>query len=503
MFSIMDKKDKRLVIAVGRSVRKEIANKRCNFCELRNHPQQRNRAWINQKFDATLGARNLIIPRRTPLFTQAGNLKRRSPFISPSEAFMLSKILMVDCMAKPLERAIEEPGPNGSRQGKHKLDELDAKRIAKHLVMFQPSDEIVADLMAKARLAIPGLTDTSEIQRILHFNPDCIMAVSRKSRFNPAEPAGEGIICVLPLNMLGLQHLTLGTFNAAKPDFRLLAKRHERPAGLYMWCVYTPGPLAAAIALFMEKFAAAPYAGVSLYSRPNTDLGVNYNVTLGLTKGVRVGEIEAPNIWTFSRAPETPLYDTYMPGAAKDAIGITVARSLEDMLRVNANRNAVYIGEQQCPYDEEYDGNDISGTHLLAYMGDEPIGCLRLRFFAEFAKIERLAVRKEFRKSQAAFQLVRASFKFCQKKGYRRVYAHSQARLVDFWARFGLRELEGGQRFVFSDFDYVEMVADLEPDPGALKLGADPYVLIRPEGRWHLPGVLEESAARAATSPSV
>src|SRR5690606_28467406 len=149
----------------------------------------------------------------------------------------LSKRLMVDCMAKPQERLIEESGSSPSRQGKHKLDELDAKRIAKHLVMFQPTDEIVADLMAKARLAIPGLTDTSEIQRILHYNPDCITAVSRKSRFDPAAPVGEGMIAVLPLNMLGLQHLALGTFNAATPDFRLLAKRSERPAGLYMWCV--------------------------------------------------------------------------------------------------------------------------------------------------------------------------------------------------------------------------------------------------------------------------
>lgn len=418
---------------------------------------------------------------------------------------MLSKILTApaESMAQPQEQLIADSGPDASRQGKHKLDELDASRIAKHLVMFQPSKEVVADLMVKARQSIPGLTDTSEIIRILDFNPDCIMAVARKGKFDPAAPAGEGMIAFLPLNYLGLQHLALGTFNAASPDFRLLAKRGERPAGLYMWCVYTPGPLAAGIALFMQKVASPPYDGVSLYSRPNTDLGRNYNVALGLTKGVQVGEIEAPNIWRFPREPEAPLYDSYLPGASEDSIGITVARSIEDFMRVAAIRNAVYIGEQQCPYDEEYDGNDMTGTHLLAYIGDEPIGSLRLRFFASFAKIERLAIRKEFRKSKAAFQLVRASFKFCQKKGYGRVYAHSQARLVDFWHRFGFHEMKDGRHFVFSDFDYVEMVADLEPDPGALKLGIDPYVLIRPEGRWHVPGILERSASRAPTSPSV
>ena len=171
-----------------------------------------------------------------------------------------------------------------------------------------------------------------------------------------------------------------------------------------------------------------------------------------------------------------------------------MARTFDDLMRVAAVRNSVYIGEQECPYDEEYDGNDLAATHLLAYIGDEPAGCLRLRFFADFAKFERVAIRKEFRKSRAAIKLVQAGLKLCQKKGYRRVIGHAQARLVDFWIRFGFHVMEGGKHFVFSDFDYVEMVAELERDPDAVAIGTDPYVLIRPEGRWHLPGILENSA---------
>jgi predicted GNAT family N-acyltransferase len=184
-------------------------------------------------------------------------------------------------------------------------------------------------------------------------------------------------------------------------------------------------------------------------------------------------------------------------------MGINVARTFEDLSRVIALRSAVYIGEQDCPYDEEFDGNDLAATHLLAYIGDEPAGCLRVRFFADFAKLERLVIRKEFRKSRAAFQLVNAGLKLCQKKGYRRAYGHSQTRLVNFWGRFGFRTFEGAQSFVFSDFDYVELAADIEPDPEAVRIGSDPYVIIRPEGRWHTPGILERSAIRAATSPSI
>jgi predicted GNAT family N-acyltransferase len=386
---------------------------------------------------------------------------------------------------------------------RHRLDALNAARIAKHLAVFKPSDANVADLMDKARQSVPGLCETSEVLRVLHYNPDCILTVTRRAKFNPAAPEGEGMIAFLPLNLLGLQHLALGTINASAPDFRLLAKPHARPAGIYLWLVYAPGPLAASMALLMERLSAHQYAGVNIYARAATEDGRRFSQVLGFRQGTIVGELEAPNVWVFERQPHRPPYDCYVPGAAKGVIGVTLARSWEDMLRVNAIRNAVYIGEQECPYEEEYDGNDLSGTHLLAYMGDEPIGTLRLRFFADFAKIERLAIRKEFRRSQAAFQLVRAGFKFCQKKGYGRVVAHSQVRLVDFWHRFGFKVLEGVKPFVFSDFDYIEMVAELERDPDAISIGTDPYVMIRPEGRWEEPGILEKSAVRDASRPSV
>jgi predicted GNAT family N-acyltransferase len=242
---------------------------------------------------------------------------------------------------------------------------------------------------------------------------------------------------------------------------------------------------------------------VDLYSRPRTEAGIQFNHSAGFVQGCAIGDIETSDVWKFRREIQRPLYDSYVPNSGKKAIGITVAHNFEDLMRVVAIRNAVYIGEQECPYEEEYDGNDLAATHLLAYMGDEPIGCLRMRFFADFVKFERMAIRKEFRKSRAAILLAQAGLKLGQRKGYRRAYAHSQTRLVDFWRRFGFRPLEGSKSFVFSDYDYFEIVADLERDPDAITLGSDPYFLIRPEGRWHVPGILELSASREATNPSV
>ena len=400
---------------------------------------------------------------------------------------------------RSLSRENEFPA---DRHGKHSLGRMDP-RLAKHLVMFHPSERIVEDLLTEARLSIPGLAETSEVLKVLRHNPDYMMALARKTKFDPNAPVGEGFIAMLPLNMLGLQHLALGTFDASSPDARLLAKHDERPAGVYLWCVYAPGPLVAGMALFMEKMTTQQYAGVDIYSRPNTDAGRRFNHGMGFVQGTKIGDIEAPNVWKFARNAAVPPYDSYVPHSGKKNIGITVARTFDDLMRVAAVRNAVYIGEQECPYDEEYDGNDLAATHLIAYIGDEPVGCLRLRFFADFAKFERVAIRKEFRRSHAAIRLVQAGLKLCQKKGYRRVIGHAQTRLASFWTRFGFHPLEGRKHFVFSDYDYIEMVAELQPDPNAVVLGSDPYLMIRPEGRWHVPGILENSVSRAATSPSV
>jgi hypothetical protein len=58
---------------------------------------------------------------------------------------------------------------------------------------------------------------------------------------------------------------------------------------------------------------------------------------------------------------------------------VRVARTMDDMQRISVVRALVYMSEQDCPYDEEFDGNDLAGaTHLLAEAGGEPLaacGC--------------------------------------------------------------------------------------------------------------------------------
>ena len=197
---------------------------------------------------------------------------------------------------------------------------------------------------------------------------------------------------------------------------------------------------------------------------------------------------------------ESTVSDKTLPESQPEQVSVQVARSVEELMQAFAIRAAVFLSEQNCPYAEEFDGNDFTATQYLGYVDGEPASTCRTRYFAEFAKLERVAVRREFRKSGVAAQMIEYSLEFCRQKGYRRVYGHAQARLVPFWQKFGFEPIND-QKFTFSDHEYIEIECALEPHPDPILVGKDPMVIIRPEGEWDEPGVLEHSSVRPATNP--
>jgi hypothetical protein len=77
------------------------------------------------------------------------------------------------------------------------------------------------------------------------------------------------------------------------------------------------------------------------------------------------------------------------------AISVRFARDPNDLMLVTAIPAAVFLAEQECPIEEEFDGNDLVAAHFIGFVGHEPAARLRVRFFGEFAKIERLTVRHQ------------------------------------------------------------------------------------------------------------
>lgn len=183
--------------------------------------------------------------------------------------------------------------------------------------------------------------------------------------------------------------------------------------------------------------------------------------------------------------------------STKPDVRITVARTLDQVVMAMTLRGVTYLGEQLAPYFEEYDGNDLVGaSHLIAWVNNEPVGVLRLRWFADFAKVERASVLKPFRRHGVMRALMQEALRYAGRRGYRKVLGHAQLDRVKYWRTHGFRVREDRPRFAFSDFEYVEIERIIQPPANAINDETDPMVLIRPDGEWDAPGPFDRSLER-------
>ena len=181
-------------------------------------------------------------------------------------------------------------------------------------------------------------------------------------------------------------------------------------------------------------------------------------------------------------------------------ITIKLASTSDEMMQCFMLRAAVFMGEQECPYWEEYDGNDYTASHLILYVDGEPAASIRVRWFSGFAKLERAIILKRYRSYGLFLPFVNWAKEFCRKKGYPKAYLHGQKRLWPIFEKDGFRKVDD-KVFHFSDHEYGAFACDLEVGPDAPTVLTDPMVLNRPEDRLDMPGILEESMERGASNP--
>lgn len=189
-----------------------------------------------------------------------------------------------------------------------------------------------------------------------------------------------------------------------------------------------------------------------------------------------------------------------VPPDAYHSYKADVVRTLDGYHQVSAIRSAVFLSEQHCPYEEEFDGNDFCATHLLLSTGGRPVGTLRIRWFGDFAKLERIVLLPCERGRPGLRVMLATAFEMVARKGYARMIGQIQARLWPVWSRtFRCRLLENRPAFWFSGYEYREIEIPIPRHPQALQMLEDPYRIIRPEGAWDEPGVLENSIGRAGS----
>ena len=346
------------------------------------------------------------------------------------------------------------------------------------------------------------------ISAVYETNPIALWGIYRSSDEQRRDSRLIGFIAYLPLNEAGNAALRTHKIDGSNPDLSLLAKPGEDPVVLYLWAIVTPGlgNLAFMLngrAIGPDLFERLPIIGwISTQSALDSVKRSSKTQEYADAKIGSTFEIKFPKEYrTEMRALK--VIEGTRPGEQikpRQRFETTLVSTPDQMAKVMAIRAAVFMIEQNCPYDEEFDGNDYCSAHILGTVNGEAAAVLRMRYFAEFAKIERLAVLPRFRRLAITKEVVEQGIEICRRKGYTRIYGHAQLRLAPFWAQFGFRPM-GKPNFTFSDHEYIEMDGDFPPHEKRITLQSDPLVIVRPEGKWDEPGVLDLSASRPATNP--
>ena len=162
--------------------------------------------------------------------------------------------------------------------------------------------------------------------------------------------------------------------------------------------------------------------------------------------------------------PTTFRVETQRRGSMS-GIEIRPVRSPEEFASARAVRQRVFIEEQACPPEEEWDGYDDVSRHLLGRVDGRPVATARWRSVPHderiVAKLERFAVDEPHRGRGYGRTLVQAVMDDARRAGFEDMLLHAQEHLAGFYASFGFEAT--GRRFSEAGIPHVEMVRITAP----------------------------------------
>lgn len=142
-------------------------------------------------------------------------------------------------------------------------------------------------------------------------------------------------------------------------------------------------------------------------------------------------------------------------------IAVSEALTAAEWSTVRAIRQAVFVDEQGCAPEEEWDEHDApearggSTHHLLATLNGLPVGCARWRRVGSEAKLERFAVLGPARGKGVGRALVARALAASRAAGLRRFVLHAQTQAAGLYAGFGFRE--ASEPFDEAGIEHVKM----------------------------------------------
>ena len=151
--------------------------------------------------------------------------------------------------------------------------------------------------------------------------------------------------------------------------------------------------------------------------------------------------------------------------ANHNQIRTEVVTTDQQLLHAYAIRSICFMEEHGVKATQTFDGNDYQATHIIVYAGDEPIGTMRIRWFRDFAKLERTAFREAYRNTH----LLKASAYFVfdshRPQGIRQGHHPRAAEICAAENHSRIQECrrQGAVLLRRSPEPYIELVKELTP----------------------------------------
>ena len=137
-----------------------------------------------------------------------------------------------------------------------------------------------------------------------------------------------------------------------------------------------------------------------------------------------------------------------------EILQVNKIRTQEELESAFAIRKKVFVEEQGCPPELEYENEDVS-THFLALMDNFPCGACRWRKTEKGYKLERFAVLKEYRGKRVGLALLAAVLDDLPADADY-IYLHAQVDAVGLYAKFGFTI--DGEQFEEAGIKHFKMV---------------------------------------------
>jgi len=138
-------------------------------------------------------------------------------------------------------------------------------------------------------------------------------------------------------------------------------------------------------------------------------------------------------------------------------LDIHIVKNSEEKKNVFKIRQEVFVVGQDIDPKIEYDEFEDDSIHIIAYQGDDVVGCARIREYKGKLKLERIAVLEKFRGRGFGKDITKFMVDYGNKQG-KEMIMHAQHYLLKFYSNLGFKPV--GETFMEAEIEHIKMVSN-------------------------------------------